>query len=126
MSNKENEITKVIDDYEESNKDYTEDIRNFEEKPIPKKQKRTHDEVSLGGQSTGSYCNNLKIPRKFDIKKFKLVKTAKQEIDLSTEEGKYQKKQEELAAQRKNCTEICFNNYSDVREFKENFKVIFI
>jgi hypothetical protein len=123
MSDKENKA--IVSDYEQSVKDYTEDIKNFEEEKIPKRPKRTHEEVSLGGQSTGSYCNTLQTPKKFDIKKFKLIKTAKQEIDLSTEDGKYQKKQEELAARRKNCTEICINNISDVREFAENFKVIY-
>jgi hypothetical protein len=125
ISDKENEETKVIGEYAQSNKDFADEIKNFEDKPIPlKRSKRTFDEVSSGEQSTGSYCNKLgNTSKRFDIKKFKLIKSEKQSIDLSTEEGKYQKKQEELAAKRKSCTEICFNNYSDVREFQENFKV---
>ena len=123
MSDKENNIVK--DDFAESNKSFTADVAKlFEE--LPKiSSKRNFEEMSQSGRSTGSYCAKIEKTPKFDIKKFKMVKTGKQSIDLMTEEGKYQKKQEELAKQRKSCTEICFNNYSDVREFKENFKVIF-
>jgi hypothetical protein len=124
MSNKENNSVK--DDFAESNKSFTADVAKlFEELPNANP-KRNFEEMSQSGQSTGSYCAKIEKVPKFDIKKFKMVKTGKQAIDLSTEEGKYQKKQEELAKQRKTCTEICFNNYSDVREFKENFKVFYI
>ena len=123
MSDKENVEN---GEFQKSNRDMEDQIKaneESEEQPQKRISKRSHA-GSVGGESTGSYCNQIKVKKVLDMKLFKVNKQRSADLDQNTAEGKYQKDLEEKAKKRVLCTEVCFKQFSDVREFKTNFKVL--
>ena len=105
---------------QESNEEYTRD----EEQMLPDKaiKRKISDDLD-SVTTTGSYMDQPKRAKKWNAKNFKMTKQGKVELDEKTEEGKYQKRLEEMAKRREICTEICFKTFSDAEIFKENMQV---
>ena len=96
MSDKENIES---GDFKKSNRDMEDQIRETEEAeetPIKIISKRSYA-GSVGGESTGSYCTQIKVKKILDLKKFKVNKQKSADLDQNTAEGKYQKDLEEKA-----------------------------
>jgi hypothetical protein len=106
--------------FEDSNLNYDREVQDsVPEKPI----KRKLESILESNVTTGSYQDLPKKPRKWNASNFKVTKQSKAILDEKTEEGKYQRKMEELAKRRETCTEICFKTFSDAEVFKENMEV---
>ena len=121
--NKENSMdteNEAVANYAQSNHAFEKDLEEVVAE-TPTKRKIMDDLES--NVTSGSYQALPKRAKKWNASNFKVTKTSKTELDERTEEGKYQRKVEEMAKRREKCTEICFKSYSDADTFKENMQV---